>query len=214
MITRRGFLKASAASGGGLLLSLRLPMGQVVADETVVFAPNAVIRIDRDGRVTFTIAQVEMGQGTYTSIPVLIAEELAVRLDQVTLEHAPADNKRYANPLLGFQVTGGSTSVRSAWTPLRQAGATARTLLLEAAALYWNVAPSRCSAREGVVYHAARQRQLAYGELVQKAATLPLPDKVELKSAEHFTTDRPDPPAHRLGQQGQRHCPLWHRCAA
>ncbi|MGY2175197.1 molybdopterin cofactor-binding domain-containing protein [Pseudomonas azotoformans] len=186
MITRRGFLKVSAASGGGLLLSLSLPMGQVVADEAGVFAPNAFIRIDRDGRVTFTIAQVEMGQGTYTSIPVLIAEELAVRLDQVTLEHAPADNKRYANPLLGFQVTGGSTSVRSGWTPLRQAGATARTLLLEAAALYWNVAPSRCSAREGVIYHADSQRQLTYGELVQKAATLPLPDKVELKSAEHF----------------------------
>ncbi|MGY2374520.1 molybdopterin cofactor-binding domain-containing protein [Pseudomonas sp. SDO524_S393] len=186
LLSRRGFLKVSAASGGGLLLSLNLPLGQALADEPASFVPNAFIRIDRDGRVTFTIAQVEMGQGTYTSIPVLIAEELAVRLDQVTIEHAPADNKRYANPLLGFQVTGGSTSIRSAWAPLRQAGATARTLLLQAAAVLWNVAPSSCAARDGVVYHTPSQRQLAYGELVEKAATLPVPDKVELKGAEHF----------------------------
>ncbi|NWA04674.1 xanthine dehydrogenase family protein molybdopterin-binding subunit [Pseudomonas gingeri] len=202
MVSRRGFLKIGAASGGGLLLSLALPgaIGTSLADGNAPFEPNAFIRVDRQGKVTFTIAQVEMGQGTYTSIPVLIAEELAVRLDQVLIEHAPADNKRYANPLLGFQVTGGSTSIRSAWEPLRQAGATARTLLLQAAALQWNVAPSSCVASEGVVRHEASQRSLAYGDLVEKAATLPVPEKVELKSPEHFqliglTRKRTDSPA-------------------
>ncbi|NWE30085.1 xanthine dehydrogenase family protein molybdopterin-binding subunit [Pseudomonas gingeri] len=202
LVSRRGFLKIGAASGGGLLLSLALPgaIGTSLADGNAPFEPNAFIRVDRQGKVTFTIAQVEMGQGTYTSIPVLIAEELAVRLDQVLIEHAPADNKRYANPLLGFQVTGGSTSIRSAWEPLRQAGATARTLLLQAAALQWNVAPSSCVASEGVVRHEASQRSLAYGDLVEKAATLPVPEKVELKSPEHFqliglTRKRTDSPA-------------------
>ncbi|MFC3941254.1 xanthine dehydrogenase family protein molybdopterin-binding subunit [Pseudomonas gingeri NCPPB 3146 = LMG 5327] len=201
-VSRRGLLKIGAATGGGLLLSLALPgaIGAGLADDNTLFEPNAFIRVDRQGKVTFTIAQVEMGQGTYTSIPVLIAEELAVRLDQVVIEHAPADNKRYANPLLGFQVTGGSTSIRSAWDPLRQAGATARTLLLQAAALQWGVAPSSCVASEGVVRHEASRRSLTYGELVEKAATLPVPEKVELKSPEHFqliglTSKRTDSPA-------------------
>jgi isoquinoline 1-oxidoreductase beta subunit len=201
VVSRRGFLKIGAASGGGLLLSLALPgaIGDAFASEATAFEPNAFIRVDRQGKVTFTIAQVEMGQGTYTSIPVLIAEELAVRLDQVVIDHAPADNKRYANPMLGFQVTGGSTSVRSAWEPLRQAGATARTLLIEAAALQWGVAPGSCTAREGVVHHESSQRTLAYGELVEKAATLPMPEKVGLKAPEHFqliglTSKRTDSP--------------------
>ncbi|NWB86877.1 xanthine dehydrogenase family protein molybdopterin-binding subunit [Pseudomonas gingeri] len=200
--SRRGFLKVGAASGGGLLLSLALPGAINVsqADGATLFEPNAFIRVDRRGKVTFTIAQVEMGQGTYTSIPVLIAEELAVRLDQVVIEHAPADNRRYVNPLLGFQVTGGSTSIRSTWEPLRQAGASARTLLIQAAALQWGVAPSSCMAREGVVLHEASQRSLAYGELVERAATLPVPEKVELKTPEHFqliglTHQRTDSPA-------------------
>ncbi|MGY2293094.1 molybdopterin cofactor-binding domain-containing protein [Pseudomonas sp. SDO528_S397] len=187
-LSRRSFLKVGAASGGGLLLSLALPtgVGAAPADGAQRFVPNAFITIDRQGQVTFTVAQVEMGQGTYTSIPVLIAEELGVRLDQVTVAHAPADNSRYANPLLGFQVTGGSTSIRSAWAPLRQAGATARTLLVQAAALQWSVAPSSCSARDGAVFHPASQRRLAYGELVERAATLPLPDTVELTTPAHY----------------------------
>ncbi|WP_280353563.1 molybdopterin cofactor-binding domain-containing protein [Pseudomonas sp. BN414] len=127
-LSRRGFLKASAAAGGGLLISFTLPglMGTAEAADGD-FSPNAYIRIDRSGKVTFIIQPVEMGQGTYTSMPALIAEELEVPLEQVVIEHAPADDKRYANPMLGFQVTGGSTSVPANWTPLRQAGATART---------------------------------------------------------------------------------------
>jgi len=200
-VSRRAFLKIGVASGSGLLLSLALPgaIGSSFADGAQAFEPNAFIRVDRQGKVTFTIAQVEMGQGTYTSISVLIAEELAVRLDQVVIEHAPADNSRYANALLGFQVTGGSTSIRSAWEPLRQAGATARTLLIQAAALQWGVAPGSCLAREGVVRHEPSQRTLAYGELVEKAASLPAPEKVELKTPEHFqliglTSKRTDSP--------------------
>ena len=129
--------------GGGLLLSIALPSGapcvsgrSPTADD---FAPNAFVRIGRDGRITLIMSQVEMGQGTYTSMPMLIAEELEVDLSQVQVEHAPPDDRLYANPLVGFQVTGGSTSVRAFWKPLREAGAAARMLLVEAAAQTWGV---------------------------------------------------------------------------
>ena len=136
LLSRRSLLRAGAAAGGGLLLSVSLPalIGGAAAADADGFAPNAFIRIDRDGRVTLIIPQVEMGQGTYTSMPMLIAEELEVELHQVTVEHAPPDDKLYGNPLLGFQATGGSTSVRAFWEPLRHAGATARSMLVSAAA--------------------------------------------------------------------------------
>src|SRR5207245_4916321 len=117
------------------------------------FAPNAFIRIGRDGRVTLIMCQVEMGQGTYTSMPMLLAEELEVGLDQVQLEHAPPDDKLYANPLFGDQETGASTSVRMFYEPLRRAGATARTMLVTAAAQIWKVDPGTCQAARGVVTH-------------------------------------------------------------
>src|SRR5262249_21163915 len=142
------------------------------------FAPNAFIRIGRDGRVTVTVCQVEMGQGTYTSMPMLVAEELEVGLDQVKLEHAPPDLKLYANPAIGDQITGGSTSVRGFFDPLRRAGATARTMLVAAAAQTWNVDPSSCKAAKGVVAHGPSGRKLRYGALVDKAATLPVPKDV------------------------------------
>src|SRR5207237_5433517 len=116
-----------------------------------VFAPNAFIRIGTDGRVTLVMSQVEMGQGTYTSMPMLLAEELEVGLDQVELEHAPPDDKLYANPLFGDQETGASTSVRIFYEPLRRAGATARTMLVTAAAQTWDVDPASCRAKRGVV---------------------------------------------------------------
>src|SRR6185295_1977228 len=115
-------------------------------------------RIDADGKVTMVMPQVEMGQGTYTSIPMLIAEELEVELATVQLEHAPPNDKLYANPLIGFQATGGSTSVRGFWEPLRQAGATARSMLIAAAAKEWGVAASECRAEKGAVIHAASGR--------------------------------------------------------
>src|SRR6516165_11660445 len=117
-VSRRAFLKAGAAAGGGLLLSFTLDCEE--GDAAVgAFAPNAFIRIDRGGAVALVMPQVEMGQGTYTSMPMLIAEELDVELSQVRLEHAPPNDKLYANPLLGVQATGNSNAVRGAWQPLR-----------------------------------------------------------------------------------------------
>src|SRR6266853_3760814 len=135
--SRRAFLQAGIAASGGLLLSVRLPalIGEAEAENANSFSPNAFVRIERDGRVILTMPYVEMGQGTYTSIPMLIAEELEVDLKQVLLEHAPPDEKLYANPLLGgVQGTGGSTAIRAVWKPMRQAGVIARTMLVAAAA--------------------------------------------------------------------------------
>jgi isoquinoline 1-oxidoreductase beta subunit len=188
-LSRRGFLQAGAAAGGGLMLSLRLPLAgrEAAAAETGAFAPNAFVRIGRDGGVTLTMPYVEMGQGTYTSVSMLIAEELEVDLAQVRVEHAPADPKRYGNPLLGgIQATGNSSAMRAAWQPLRQAGATARTMLVAAAAKRWNVDPAACQAQRGAVVHAPTQRSLGYGELASEVASMPVPDKVALKAPEQF----------------------------
>jgi len=187
-LPRRAFLKASAAAGGGLLLSYSLPAlvwhagaGSAAASPPA-FAPNAFIRIDRNGRVTLVMHKVEMGQGTYTSMSMLLAEELEVDVSQVQLEHAPPDDARYAEPFYGVQETGGSTSVRGNWEPLRRAGATARALLVAAAAATWNVDPSSCRAAKGEVIHTATGRTLGYGALVDTAARLPLPRDIMLKA--------------------------------
>jgi len=187
-ISRRTFLKASAAAGGGLLLSFSLPalMRNAETATANTFAPNAFIRIDRQGRVTLVVHQVEMGQGTYTSLPMLLAEELEVDLAHVQLEHAPPDDKLYANPLVGFQATGGSTSVRGAWEPLRRAGASARSMLVSAASMTWKVDSNSCRAEKGEVIHVPTGRKLNYGALVDKAATLPVPDQVTLKDPKDF----------------------------
>ena len=187
-LSRRGFLQAGAAAGGGLLFSLGLPFaaGQAEAADDDHFAPNAFVRIGRDGRVVLTMPYVEMGQGTYTAIPMLIAEELEVDLQQVTLEHAPPDEKLYANPLLGVQATGNSNAIRGAWQPLRQAGATARTMLVAAAAKRWNVDPSCCRAERGEVVHAPTGRRIGYGELAADAGRMPVPAGVELKRPQDF----------------------------
>src|SRR4051812_46875855 len=158
--SRRHFLKltATAAAGGGLMLGFGLLARGEVRDSLTTdatFAPNAFLRIDRAGKVTFVMPVVEMGQGTYTSLPMLIAEELEVDVDKVVIEHSPPDDKTYANPLIGLQLTGGSTSVRGTYKPLRQAGATARTMLVNAAAQRWQVEPSSCHAEKGFVTHGA-----------------------------------------------------------
>ena len=191
-LSRRTFLKVSAAAGGGLLLSFILPR-TILSRETAgattadVFVPNAFIRIGRDGWVTLIMPYVEMGQGTYTSIPMLIAEELEVDLTQVTLEAAPPDERHYANSIFQIQATGGSTSVRAAWEPLRLAGATARMMLVSAAAQNWKVDPTACHAEKGEVIHATSGRRLKYGALVDTVAMLPIPDRVVLKASENFT---------------------------
>ncbi len=186
-ISRRSFLQAGAAAGGGLLLSLSLPFPNRDAEAAAVFAPNAFIRIERDGQIVLTMPYVEMGQGTYTSIPMLIAEELEVGLKQVQVEHAPPNEKLYGNPLLGgIQVTGNSNAIRASWQPLREAGATARAMLIAAAAKRWNVDPASCRALNGEVLHAPSGRRLKYGELAADAARLPVPAKVALKRPEDF----------------------------
>src|SRR5438128_11328087 len=143
-LSRRQFLSASAALGGGMLLGFTAGRSISVAGaaEKVAsepFTPNAFIRIDPNGQVTLTMPYVEMGQGTYTSIPMLIAEELEVDLKQVRLEHAPPNEKLNAKPLPGVQATANPKATRGSWQSLRQAGATARTLLVSAAAKRWNV---------------------------------------------------------------------------
>jgi isoquinoline 1-oxidoreductase subunit beta len=187
-VSRRTFLKASAAAGGGLLVSVTITnaIGDAQAADAGAFAPDAFIRIDRSGQVTLIIPQVEMGQGVYTSMPMLIAEELEVELKQVRVEHAPPDDRLFGNRLLGFQVTGGSTSVRAFWEPLRMAGATARDMLASAAAAIWQVTKDSCRAEMGEVIHVPTGRRLAYGALVDKAAKLPTPDKVALKDPKDF----------------------------
>jgi len=186
--SRRWFVKAGAAAGGGLMLSLRLPLPGTGAEAAAAdaFAPNAFIRVGSDGQIVLTMPYVEMGQGTYTSIPMLIAEELEVDLAQVKLEHAPPNEKLYANPLLGVQATGNSNAIRGAWQPLRQAGAIARTMLVAAAAKRWDVDPSSCRAQSGAVHHAPTGRSHTYAELAADAARMPVPEKVALKEPENF----------------------------
>jgi isoquinoline 1-oxidoreductase subunit beta len=196
---RRNFLKfaatISATTAGGMVLSISLPalsqskQTQAYTEPNAkqdILAPNAFIKIDANGVVTMIMPKVEMGQGVYTSIPMLLAEELEVDVQTVKLEHAPPNDKLYADAILGAQVTGGSTSIRALWDPMRQAGAVCRTLLISAAAQKWKVEPSACYAKSGVVYHDASGRKLGYGELVKVASTLPVPKEVSLKDPKDF----------------------------
>ena len=200
-LSRRNFLVGSAAAGGGLVVSLSLPLARSEAAGSENFVPNAFIRIGSDGEIALTMPYVEMGQGTYTSIPMLIAEELEVGLKQVHLEHAPPNEKLYANPLLGVQATGNSNAMRGAWKPFREAGATAREMLIGAAAKRWNVDPKFCRAQEGAVIHESSGRRLKYGELAAEAAKMPVPAHVTLKTPEEFKLI--GTPAKRLDMAGK-----------
>jgi isoquinoline 1-oxidoreductase beta subunit len=150
------------------------------------FAPGAFVRIDRHGQITLIIPSAEMGQGVYTGEAALIAEELEVSLDQVRIEAAPPNDALYTQPLLHFQGTGGSTSIRGSWQPLREAGAVARTLLVTAAAQRWHVSPADCRAENGTVVHDASHRKVSYGDVAEAAARLPMPKGVELKPPQSF----------------------------
>lgn len=154
-------------------------------DEFGRFAPNPWVRVARDGTVTIVIDRSEMGQGVTTSLAMLVAEELEVTLDAVRTEFAPAD-PAYTNAKLGEQATGGSTSIRAAWKPLREAGAAAREMLIAAAAAEWSVARDDCSVERSAVVHRPTGRRRGYGELVARAATLPLPKRVTLKAPDAF----------------------------
>src|SRR4029453_11509865 len=187
--SRREFVTILAAAGGGLLLGYRAEGAQRAASGTTSasFAPNAFIRIPPDGKVTLVMPQAEMGQGVYTSLSMLLAEELEIAPDQIRLEQAPPDKKLYANQFFGEQMTGASSSVRAFYEPLRRAGATARTMLVAAAAASWNVAPPPAGARKGVVTHTPTRRTLTYGVLASRAAKLSVPEKVALKDPKDFT---------------------------
>ncbi|HLY55113.1 MAG TPA: xanthine dehydrogenase family protein molybdopterin-binding subunit, partial [Stellaceae bacterium] len=182
--SRRDLLKAGAVTGG-LLLTVGLPASEA-AEAAPDVPPSAFIRIDKDG-ITLIIPRVEMGEGTYTSLPMLIAEELEVGLDQIRLEPAPPDARLYSDPINGEQVTGTSATTMGFYDPLRRAGAAARTMLVAAAAKRWGVAAAECHAERAAVLHAASGRSLAYGELAADAAKLHPPKQVALKEPKDFT---------------------------
>jgi isoquinoline 1-oxidoreductase beta subunit len=184
MNPRRRFL----AAAGSLVIAFHLPAGRAAAQgsQRAVFSPNAYLRIGADDSVTIVVALVEMGQGTFTSIPMLIAEELEVDFSKVKVEQAPADEKTYGHPLYVLQITGGSAAVQAAWAKLRQVGATAKLMLVTAAAQQWNVPVSECRAEDGTVKHVASGRSLRYGQLVDRAAKLPVPKEAPLKNPIDF----------------------------
>jgi isoquinoline 1-oxidoreductase subunit beta len=189
--SRRAVLRGGLA--GVLVLGFRLSAHAV--NEPVQppdttegkFTPDAFIRIDRSGQTTLIMPQVEMGQGVYTAIPMLISEELDADFSKIVVEHAPPSDKLYANPMFGIQATGNSNSIRAFWKPLREAGAATRLMLVQAAAQQWQVDPGTCSTADGVVHHGPTSRALAYGDLVDAASALPVPKNPKLKDPKDFT---------------------------
>ncbi|GAC1300178.1 MAG: xanthine dehydrogenase family protein molybdopterin-binding subunit [Steroidobacteraceae bacterium] len=184
-LTRRGFLGAGLAVGGTLLVGFHLPRAEGAPDKPA-FAPNAFIRIDPRGRVTLIMPQVEMGQGIYTSVAMILAEELDAAFDQVVLEAAPPDDKLYGNPTFGLQVTGNSNSVRAFWLPLRKAAAGTRIMLVQAASQQWKVEPAGIRTENGEAIHEASGRRLAYAALIDRARGLTPPKDPPLKDINDF----------------------------
>ena len=189
-VSRRSLLTSGLA--GGFLLAFHLPVRasnepvQPPDDLAGKFAPNAFIRINHSGKTTLVMPQVEMGQGTYTSISMILAEELDADFAQVVVEHAPPSDKLYGNPLFGIQATGNSNSVRAWWKPLRAAGASARAMLVQADAQRWEVEPASCTTANSEVMHTESGRKLCYGELVDGANAQTPPKDVPLKDPKNF----------------------------
>ncbi|MGO9853392.1 MAG: molybdopterin cofactor-binding domain-containing protein [Steroidobacteraceae bacterium] len=188
-LSRRSLLQGGLA--GGVLLAFHIPTlaasgAPASADTKGKFAPNAFIRIDPAGKVTLVMPQVEMGQGIYTAVAMILAEELDADFARVALEHAPPNDKLYGNPVFGIQVTGNSNSIRAFWKPLREAGAAARAMLVLAAAQHWRVDPGSCSASNGEVLHAASGRRIGYGALIGAASKLATPKNPPLKDPKDF----------------------------
>jgi isoquinoline 1-oxidoreductase subunit beta len=191
--SRRSFLKATAVVGGGLMLSLHLNIfakdaALAAAASNAAFEPNAFLSIATDGKVTITVPVIEMGQGTFTSVPMLIAEELDIPMSMLTSQNSPPSDKLYGNALLGgLQITGGSTTTRAMFLPLRKAGATARAMLVSAAAQTWKVPVDQCTTANGEVMHTATGRKLGYGALTALASKQTVPTDVKLKDPSQFT---------------------------
>jgi len=183
-INRRHFLKIGITAGGGLILGMEYlascsPSGSnaPAAMQTL----NAFIKIGTDGLVTIMAPNPEIGQGVKTSLPMIVAEELDVDWKNVIIEQAALDTDKYTR-----QVAGGSGSVRSSWDPFRQAGATGRQMLVNAAADKWKVDPNTCTTEAGMVHHKDSGKKISYGDLVEKAATMPVPKDVKLKDPKSF----------------------------
>lgn len=185
-VSRRTFLTGMAAAGGGLLVGFHVPLAEGQAASGGGLAPNAFVRVSRSGQVSVVLPYVEMGQGAYTAQAQLLAEELEVDIDRLTLEHAPPNEKLYGHPLFGDQITGGSAGLRGAWETLRSAGAATRILLVSAAAQRWRVDPAACVASRGEVTHAASGSRATYGELADEAARQPLPPNIPLKTPDQY----------------------------
>ncbi|TQV88875.1 xanthine dehydrogenase family protein molybdopterin-binding subunit [Aliikangiella coralliicola] len=177
---RRNFIKVTTYAGVGLSLGFQLSACSDDAEDNQAFTPNAWLTIFPDNRVQIAISKVEMGQGILTAIPILIAEELEVDWSKVEVELAEASSK------YGSMYTGGSKSIRNLWSPLRKAGATARELLIGAAANQWKVATSECYAKEGKVWNKQSGQQITFGELTEAAKNVAVPDKVTLKQPNEF----------------------------
>ncbi|MHB9100118.1 MAG: xanthine dehydrogenase family protein molybdopterin-binding subunit [Sulfuricella sp.] len=189
--SRREFLKTGATLGAGLTIAFYLPVGaarmMVSQGAGKPFAPNAFIRIAPDNTVTVIVKHLEMGQGVNTGLPTLVAEELDVPWEKIRVESAPADARLYNNLLWGpMQGTGGSTAMANSFEQLRRAGATARAMLIAAAADNWKVDANTLATRDGMVLHRPSGRKASYGQLAEKAATMPQPAEVQLKSAKDF----------------------------
>ncbi len=184
-LTRRALLKGAAAVGAGLVVGFRLPR-KALAQQSGVFAPNQWLRIDRDGLVTIVNSVPEMGQGTSTSMPMIVADELDVDLSKVKVEQAPANPKLYANPVTGNQSYGGSRGIRDHIAMWRKAGAAAREMLKQAAANEWGVPLAELGTEPGAVVHRPSGRRRPYGALVDKAQQLPVPQNPPLKTPDRF----------------------------
>ena len=179
-ISRRQFLVGGAIAGTGLVVAFYLPHHGLHPVGERVFNPNAYLHIAPDGRVTIVVARSEMGQGVRTALPMILAEELDADWSQVSIQQAGAST------LFGDQTTGGSASVRTTWEPMRQAGAAAREMLVTAAAQQWNVPAAECTTEKGSVLHAASNRRANYGDLVERAAKLPVPKEPRLKDPSQY----------------------------
>ncbi len=189
LVSRRNFLRGTALATAGLVLAVQLPgnarRASAAVGEQSKFIPNAFVKIDGDG-ITLIMPHTEVGQGIYTSSAMLMAEELEVDLDQVRVEAAPPDLKKYMDPILFDQATGGSTSTQSDWVRLREAGASARIMLVAAAAALWGVSADDCKVEKGVIYHGPSGRSLSYLEVAPEAATREVPKEVPLKDPSQF----------------------------
>lgn len=185
--SRRNFLKTTSLATGGLLMGVALPGAKLEAMAAgMVHTPNAWVHIADNNTITLISARSEMGQGVYTSMPMLIAEELNVDIRKIKVSIAPPNAKLYGNPLLGGpQLTGGSTSVRDGWEKLRVAGAQVREMLISAAAAKWKVDPSELKAENGMVF-GPKGKKATYGQLAEAASKLPVPEKVAIKDPKDF----------------------------